>query len=106
MCALSSRNTQFVPAASPFSSPLLRRKYTYANAAKKKSPSMHPAKQIRFSRNRRRSSFVFSSFRSWIESIHFRQKRALRWIDGMLSIAANAFARSVGSGTYVSSSVR
>ena len=55
---------------------------------------MQAAKQIRLSRNARRSAAVRSS-RSWqAESIQVKQNRALRAMDGMLSTAANAWARS------------
>jgi hypothetical protein len=60
---------------------------------------MHAAKQIRFSRNALRSSLVRSSRTPKTESIHLKQKSALRLIDGMLSMATNASYRSFSSGT-------
>ena len=36
--------------------------------------------------------------RPWIESIHLKQNSAFLRIDGMLSTAAKALARSFGSG--------
>ncbi len=67
---------------------------------------MQAAKQIRLSRNARRSSRVFSSRTSNSESIHLKQNSALRRIDGMFSTAANASNRCCSSGTYVSSRFR
>ena len=60
---------------------------------------MQAAKQIRLSRNARRSARVFSSRSSKIESIHLKQNSALRAIEGMFSTAANASNRSCSSGT-------
>jgi hypothetical protein len=59
---------------------------------------MQAAKQIRLSRNARRSE-AFSSRSRWsIESIQRKQKSAFSRIDGMCSTAANARSRSSGSG--------
>jgi hypothetical protein len=59
---------------------------------------MHPAKQTMFSRNWRRCSRVSIRCSDWIESIHLKQNSAFRRIEGMLSTAAKALARSAGSG--------
>ncbi len=67
---------------------------------------MQAAKQIRLSRNARRSARVRSSRSANTESIQRKQNSALRRIDGMFSIAANAANRSFSSGTYVSSRFR
>ncbi len=55
---------------------------------------MHAAKQIRLSRNARRSPAVRSSSREPSESIQRKQNSALDRMDGMCSIAAKALARS------------
>src|SRR5690606_18121083 len=101
-----SRNTKLVPAAKPCNTPLERKKYTYAKAAKKNIPSTQAAKQIRFNTNCRRSSAVRTASMSAIESIQRQQNSAFARIDGMLSTAENASARASASGKYVSSSVR
>ena len=67
---------------------------------------MHAAKQIRLSRNVFRSAAVSSLSTLLSESIHLKQKSALRLIDGMLSTAENASMRSASSGRYVSSRFR
>jgi hypothetical protein len=60
---------------------------------------MQAAKQIRLSRNDRRSA-ALSSWRSPnTESIQRKQKSALRLIDGMFRTASNAANRSASSGT-------
>ena len=60
---------------------------------------MHAAKQIRLSRNARRSAAGPQPPQlGQIESIHRKQNSALRAIDGMFSTAANASRRSVSSG--------
>ena len=59
---------------------------------------MQAAKQIWLSRNCRRWSRVSIRFRSWILSIHLKQKSAFFLIAGMFSTAANALKRSAGSG--------
>ena len=58
---------------------------------------MQAAKQIRFSRNRRRSAAVRSGPLP-TEPIHLKQNSALARSDGMFSMAANASARSSWSG--------
>ena len=60
---------------------------------------MQAAKQIRLSRNARRSSAVRSSRSSCSELIHLKQNSALRAMEGMFSTASNACARSFSSGT-------
>ncbi len=51
---------------------------------------MQAAKQIRLSRNARRCSRVSRASSSNTESIQRKQKSALCWIDGIVSIAAKA----------------
>ena len=61
---------------------------------------MQAAKQIRLSRNARRSSRGAQLAQLVkTESIHLKQNSALRAIEGMFSTAANACARSFSSGT-------
>ncbi len=59
---------------------------------------MQAAKQIRFSRKRRRSARDSSRSIFSTESIHLKQNSAFSRMDGMFSTAAKAAARSSGSG--------
>jgi hypothetical protein len=59
---------------------------------------MQAAKQIMVEQELPALRARLDAGRPWIESIHLKQNSALRRIDGMFSTAANALARSFGSG--------
>ncbi len=59
---------------------------------------MQHAKHTRFNRNLRFSASEPVASTALTESIHLKQNSALRWIDGMVSMAAKAASRSARSG--------